>query len=395
MRPGEVIWGSVRAQWGARQGTNGGYAVDGIIGLIMEGKNGSFWPGVRPYLGTVVGVGIFGLPVAVGRVGLLPGLVVLAGVGALNAVMLGMYAELLVARRNHDRFAAVIGRELGVAGELAGTAILLAVLWGAMVAYLAAGGGFVSTVAGALGWQLAPAVATVPMWALASLLAFGGLGVVTTAQKYLVPLVFAAIVAFALYAAPHMTLHGGSGAISAPWWTLVPVALFGFSGISAIAEMRDVLKGHGRQLGWAIGVGTAAVWLMYALFVASSVSGAQIGVLGAVFGMVTTFTAFVSVATAILDTLFYDFRLTHLRAWALAVTVPFLIFFLGARSLMPILQIVGGVFGGLLGIFVIIAYEKARFSGDLPKNALGIPSWLAFVVFLLFLTAFISAILGL
>jgi hypothetical protein len=51
----------------------------------------------------------------------------------------------------------------------------------------------VSEVIGVLGWQVTPAAATVPLWALASLLAFGGLGVVTTAQKYLVPLVVGAI----------------------------------------------------------------------------------------------------------------------------------------------------------------------------------------------------------
>jgi amino acid permease len=63
----------------------------------MEGKNGGFWRGVRPYFATVVGVGIFGLPFAVSAVGVLPGLAILAVVGGLNAVMLGMYAELLVA----------------------------------------------------------------------------------------------------------------------------------------------------------------------------------------------------------------------------------------------------------------------------------------------------------
>jgi hypothetical protein len=162
----------------------------------------------------------------------------------------------------------------------------------------------------------------------------------------------------------------------------------------------------------AIGLGTLLVWLIYAVFVVSvvMVSGSNttdraveglvaisgvVAILGAVLGLLTTFTAFVSVATAILDTLFYDFRLSHLRAWMLAVTVPFLLFFIGARSLMDILQVVGGIFGGLLGIFVIVAYEKARFSGDLPKNALIVPTGLVFVVFMVFLGAFISAILGL
>lgn len=375
----------------------------------MEGKNGGFWRGVRPYLATVVGVGIFGLPFAVSAVGVLPGLAILAVVGGLNAVMLGMYAELLVARRNHDRFAAVVGRELGVAGEFAGAGVLLAVLWGAMVAYLAAGGAFVSEVIGVLGWQVTPAAATVPLWALASLLAFGGLGVVTTAQKYLVPLVVGAIAVLAVFALPHAEAANVVRMGALPWWTLVPVALFSFSGISAIAEMRDVVHGRGRQLGWAIAVGTVAVWLVYAVFVTSVVAVTGMAtteravegltavapifaILGALFGVVTTFTAFVSVATAILDTFFYDFRLSHLRAWALAVTVPFFLFYFGARSLMLILQVVGGIFGGILGIFVIIAYEKARFSGGLPKNALMVPTWLTFWAFLLFLGAFIAAL---
>ncbi|MEK9157227.1 MAG: aromatic amino acid transport family protein, partial [Patescibacteria group bacterium] len=106
----------------------------------------SLWRGIRPLVGTVVGVGFFGLPFVFAQAGYWVAFLELIVLVAVQILFLGMYADLALAKKGHARFLHIIGDAFGPLGKLLVALSFFGTLWGAMIAYLIAGGEFLSYV---------------------------------------------------------------------------------------------------------------------------------------------------------------------------------------------------------------------------------------------------------
>lgn len=365
--------------------------------------------GAKPLIGSVVGVGIFGLPFAISQAGSGLGLLILLLVGALNMVTLLAYGDLLLARNGHGRFISVVEQELGLPGKMLAIVAFFGSLWGAMLAYIVLGGTFIFDAlhnvipVDIVVWQSV-------FFIVASSLLIGGLSLVTRLQTILIPvfvLLLGLLVAFAM---PHLDIsHVAIFSAKEPW--LVPsVALFAFSGLAAVPEMRDVLGRAKEKLSRSIMLGTALVALVYVIFSLAiigvtggqitpeaieglrGVDGGAIVAIGVAIGAFTAFTAFLSVGTAVMNTLIFDFKRPLLIAWALSALTPFIIFLIGARTFIEILSFTGGILTSLYAILILLSYERARFSGELTKNALRLPQALIAAVFFLYIAVMVTTI---
>ncbi len=377
----------------------------------MEERKQVLWPGARPLIGTVVGVGIFGLPYVFSQAGFVFGLVVLVVIAALSLLTFFVYADLLEVSQQHVRFVAVVSNQLGPFGRWIATLAYFGSLWGALLAYIIVGGQLLFNI---LRPVLAGEIFTyqVIFWLIVSIGMVGGSIFVRRLQSILIPIFFVMIAALTLFALPH--LHVDYLIAMEPTNPLLPFGalIFAFSGFSAVPECREALGKHKSSLRSALLLGVVLIGAVYALFSLAVVGmtgpftstqavdglrlamGPEVSTFVSVIGLCTVFTAFISVGNALTNSLVYDFRGRFLFSWALTACVPLAAFLFGARDFIGVIGATGGLLGGLSGVVLLIAYERARLTAQLPKRALAVPQGLVALSFVLFGAMIIITIVG-
>ena len=363
----------------------------------------------RPLIGTMIGVGLFGLPFAVMQLGFGLGMAVFAIVAMLTGTLALLYADLVLVRGGKARFIHVVQRELGPFGTFVAGAAFLGGSYGALLAYCLFGGQFLRAfIWGVL--PLTPTISTAFFFILACLGTVGGFLVVARLQRILLPIMFCAITALAILALPHIHWEYfftmGTGSISAS----IGVMVFAMHGFPAVPEARDMLGRSSGLLPRTIFKAQWMVFAVYAVFIATIIGltgpttpenaivalkntlGAPVFVFASGLALVTSLSAFMNVATSITNTYLYDLRLRFIPSWFLTVSVPLLALLLGASSLIGVLSVTGGILSSLTAIMVLIAYERARMSAELPKNSLNIPQWVVAFAFILFAGVMIATV---
>lgn len=355
-------------------------------------------------IGTIIGVGVFGVPYALSRVGLVLAIgyfVVLTGIQLLQHLF---YAEAAIACPDKLRLVGLVERYLGRrAKSLAAVSIIFG-YWGGMLAYMIVGGTFLHVLLSPYlgGSEFAYQVA----WSIfaATLVRFGLEIVVKINAVATFGLLAAMALIFAL-GLPHVRIEN-----LAVLWTghdmFLPygVILFSLSGLPAILEMEDVLKGKHANYRWAIVVGTLAaaaltagfgflVWgITGAATTPASVDGLKlvlgggIATIAAVFGFLAVATSFFATAINLQGTFQYDYKLGKTASWLLTGGVPFAVFLMGAKDFVSIIGFTGAVFGGISAALVALLYVAVTRTRQVPMKPLGVPAWVAYVTI-----AFLSA----
>jgi amino acid permease len=365
----------------------------------MEAR--AVWKGMRPLLGTVIGVGIFGLPYAFAQVGFVLGLIALIVVGFLSLMALLLYSDLILVRNGHGRYLSVVGHELnGVEKVLAGIAYFGA-HYGALLAYVIVGGSFAHAIFSQFlgGSEL---VYLLAFWLIGSVLAGGGLSFLVRLQGILFPLILLLVIIHAFVLAPN--LSASNLVTFQPQNTILSlgILLFAFGGLSAVPDMRDILKRNRKLMRRSLIVGMMVIAALYALFsflvVGVTGSGTSseaitglapiIGpwaeLLGSVLGLGIVMSAYLSTTVSLTNALVYDQRMGYLLAWGVVVAVPIIFVLAGATNFISVIGLTGGILGSLLGVFLVLAYERARISHEIPKNTLSIPQWLVLLTFFMY-----------
>lgn len=92
--------------------------------------------------------------------------------------------------------------------------------------------------------------------------------------------------------------------------------------------------------------------------------GRNVEVVGNILAVITMTTSFLGMGLAVKETFWYDLRLHKNVAWALTMSVPMILLLLGLTNFTNILSLVGSLFGGLMGIFLVLTWWKAAQKGD-------------------------------
>jgi amino acid permease len=376
----------------------------------MEVKQ--LWRGIRPLLGTVVGVGIFGLPYAFSRVGFGLGLLALVVVCGLSIMALLLYADLILVRNGHGRYLSVVGHDLSFAERAVAAVAYFGSNYGALLAYVIVGGSFAHSIFSPwLGGSLLLYQCT--FWLIGSLVIGGGLSFIVRLQGFLFPLIFLLVIVHAFLLVPHLSFsHFGE---FHPENTVLSlgILLFAFGGLSAVPDMRDVLGKNRSALRSSLVIGMLSIMSLYALFcflvvgvsgpltTPEAISGLSTAlgpfaeILGSVLGLGIVLSAYLALGVGLTSALVYDFRMRYLAAWAAVALVPITLVILGATNFISVVGITGGILGSLLGMFLVVAYERARYSHQLSKYALGIPQWLVALTFMMYAVMFVLTIVEL
>ncbi|MBU0614092.1 hypothetical protein KJ766_02275 [Patescibacteria group bacterium] len=377
----------------------------------MKGKKGLFMRSVQPLIGSVIGVGIFGLPFVFAQSGFLIGLVHLILIAIVNLVVLLVYADLIVKTDGHHRLTGLVKEYAGNVWGHASTILMFGSTWGAMIAYIIIGGEFLQALAGGtLGGSLI--VYQIIFFAVSSLVLVGGLGFVSRLEVFFVAALIIMLGVIMLGAMPEANFQNLTYIQSSNWFLPFGVVLFAFGGMAAIPEMAHILGRKKSKLPKAVILGMSIVACIYLLFALVVVSVTGIGTteeailglgsaigdwalwLGAVVGLFSVFTSFLILGLSVMDTMIYDYKMRYMTSWFIAIIFPLIIFLFGARSFIDVIGFTGAVLGGLVGIIMLASYRKAQKHPGLLKRSLNWPLWVLVLCGIVYAIGVILTIFG-
>ncbi len=365
---------------------------------------GREWLALLLLVGTIVGVGMFGIPFQFARAGFITGAIELAVLAAAATIIHLAYAQVVLSTQSLHRLPGYVSLYLGrAAGWISRTSYLFG-LSGTLLAYLVLGGFFLGTI---IQW----AFPTAP--SLYGPLAFYilGVGIIFRSLRFEslanALLTFALIIAIAVLALTLLPASTASflttfrrGGIFIPYG----VILFSLSGAAIIPDCRRLFdSGHLASLGRIIIVGTIFSALLYLIFAAAvvgalgdrvspdAISGLaeQFGraylIAGSLIGFLATITSFITLGLVFKGMFVSDFRIRASRAWFLVSAIPVVLYFLGFQDFIAIISMVGAVAIGLDSIFILLVHRRAALAQDrLPELRIPIPGFLRLVLILIF-----------
>ena len=354
-------------------------------------------------VGTIIGVGIFGVPYLVAQSGVRIGLIHFAVLTAVILLVHLFFGEIALRTKKHERLVGYASQYLGPTGKRLAAISAIGGIYGAIIAYITVSGQFLHELLGSLAggtpWQFSVGFAVIGAIAIAI-----GMKLVEDLEFVLTAFLFVAMALIFVVGGQRIdaenlrTIDWSSGFL--PYGAI----LFSLGGVSVIAEIRDTLRGRERLLPRAIAWGTLLAALVSALFVVvvvgvsgaatspesiaglAPILGRSIVTLGSVLGFLAIATSFLTLGLYLCEVFELDFHLPKRAAFVGAIVVPFLIFLIGNPSFTQIILITGAVFGGIDGVLIAIIVLKARTHGDRkPEYTVRVPSWVNGVVVLVFL----------
>ncbi len=363
---------------------------------------------VATLVGSIVGVGILGMPFAVAKVGFVPGMVMLALLALVNLALLLMYAELTLRTSEDHEIPGYGGLYLGHNSQLA--SLLLGIIggYGTILAFIIAQGQILQTLFGGNStlWSLI-------FFSIAGYIIYRGIEAVRILE--LIMVIGVSIIFFLIGLTAHPHINNANLAFSDVNNFIIPygVLLFALSGTTAIPQIRQQLRHREKSFPLIILAACSIVFIMYAAFLwlTLGVTGAQtteiatiglgkaIGpvmlILGNTLAFFTISTSFITSGLSMRRVFQYDYNFPRFKAWLCALVIPLFLFLMGARNFIVVVGVVGGVILSVQNIIVLSAYKKSLKDGKRkPEFSLGksnrIIWWIVWATFLLgaFLTVF-------
>lgn len=333
-------------------------------------------------VGTIIGAGIFALPYITSKVGILMMLFYFLVLGLAVIILHILFAKVAVKTKGLHRLPGYAKIYLGKWGQ--GIAFLSSMLglYGALLAYLIIGGGFISALP--LPFFSENEIASVLLFfSLGAGLIYFGIKSIAKVELFAF-FVFLAVLAFLaaegrpFWLAKNLLNFEEGTSLFLPYGAV----LFSLWGAALVPEITEMLKGRWGQVKKAIGGAVFLVILVYLTFIilVTGISGELTSkdaisglkyffpdwLLAFVFsfGIFACFTSFITLGLTLKKVFWYDFKIKKDFAWLLTCFLPLLIYFLGVQDFIKVISIVGIVMLGVNAILIILMYLKARSLGE-------------------------------
>lgn len=357
---------------------------------------------VAMLIGTVVGAGIFGIPYVVSRIGFLAGFFYLLILGVVIFITTLCYTEVILRTKEEHQMAGYARQYLGKWGERIISFSLVFGIYGALLAYMVGVGDFLHALLyDYLGGT--PFLYTALFFMLASIAVFVGLKAIIKIEKVMVVVLILAVVFIFTIGLPHIEIENLMSFDKMNLFLPYGVILFAFTGATVIADMRKILSGQERKMKKAILIAYVVVFVIYlafslvvcgisgrdtsqeAIIGLNSILGEKVFVVGAILGVLTMTTSFLTLGLVLREIFMCDYKFGRVLSWVYACFVPFIIFLLGLADFIKIIGMVGAITGGLQGILILTMYLKAKKKGQVePVFKINVPKTVIYLFYVMF-----------
>ncbi len=359
------------------------------------------WQAVLLLIGTIVGVGMFGIPFVFGRAGFLTGVAELAFLTAATVIVHLAYAEVVGRTAGLHRLPGYVSLYLGRA---AGGLARLSYLFGPLLAYLVLGGFFLGELLREIFPGMPPLAGPAAFYLGGVAVVYRGIRFESFANAVLTVALIAAMFLLAFSLLPHLEFGrlGEFGAAEA--FAPYGVILFSLAGAAIIPDVKRFLGPEaGGRLGAVVAGGAIGAAALYLIFAASvfgaggpattpdavsglaALFGAGYRRGGAVVGFLATITSFITLGIVLKGTFVSDFGYARRTAWLWTAVIPATLFLLGFQDFITIIGLIGAVAVGLDSLFILLVHRAAaRAGGGTPGVTIVIPDIVRFALVLLF-----------
>ncbi len=335
--------------------------------------------------GMTIGAGVLGLPFVVAQVGLKVGLIYIFVLGIVMLFLNLMMGEIAVRTKESLQLPGFAGKYLGKWAKYLLSFTIISSSIGVLLAYIVGEG---ETLAALLGGD--PMYWSVGFWVVGSLFVMRGLQTIKGIEKVLSILVMAIIAALSFYFLPKMDPGTWSLVDFSKIFLPYGVILFALHATPAVVEAHALLPGSQMHFRRAVMIGTLVPMVLYMLFAAAVVGvggrattpvatiglgafyGGWVMVVGNLFAALAMGTAFMGMGMALKQTYTWDLKINVWLANALTLVVPLILFVLGLKNFVAILDVVGGVFIGIEAIMIVAICSAARHRGDIDGTRFGL-----------------------
>ena len=365
-------------------------------------KNKNFLYATAVLVGTMVGVGVFGIPFAFSKVGFWVGFLFLIFIGFITLLMNFMYGEIVLRTHEEHQITGYTEKYLGFWFKRAIFFSMALSLYSALLAYIVIAGDFLNNIFSSV-FYASPTSYSLVFFFVLSALVLWGIKRIFWVELLLVCL-FIAVVFLILGVGVNKIDVANLAGIQREFWFLpYGILLFAFAGFSSIPIQRSILNGQEDKLKKSILLAvvlTSALYLLFAftvLGISGSVTtpdaisglyeflGSKIIFLGSLFGILAVSTSFLMLGSAFLEMFHLDYNVPRKWAWFLVVAPPLVLFLGGLRTFIDIISLAGSVAIGLEGIVLTFVYIKSKSKGDrVPEYSLELPKFFYYLLIFMF-----------
>jgi len=334
--------------------------------------------------GTIIGVGLFGLPYITLKVGFWVMLGYFLVLGILAILIHLFFGELAIITPDFKRLPGFAQIYLGKGGQIVAYISTILGLFGALLAYLIVGGEFFTELLSPF-FGGSSLFYTLFYFIIGAFLIF--YGIKTIAQVEFWGLVLFFIILFAIFfrAASFINIEnlfiGHWLLVSGQWSNLfLPygVILFSLWGAALIPEVEEMLAEQKKIILKIIPIAILIPALVYLFFIylvlgitgpqttetalpgLRQVLGDGIVSLALLFGLLTTFTSFITLGLTLKKVFWYDLKLRKNLAWAITCFLPLILYLAGIKSFIAVIGLVGGIMLAFDGILILLMYKKIK-----------------------------------
>lgn len=365
-------------------------------------------------VGTVVGVGMFGIPFVFARAGFFTGLASLIGLTLAVTVVHLAYAEVVLRTNGPHRLpgytALYLGPALGAASKLS----YIAGLSGALLAYLVLGGSFLASLLQSVAPFFSPAAGSALFYLFCIAVLSRNARVEGAVNGALTVALILAVLFAASFLLPSVAFEKLSGFSLAKLFSPYGVIFFSLAGAAVIPEMRRLLvRGSLGRMRELVILGTLAPGAIYLLFAFAVVGvtgisttpdaisglvrefGPVFQIVGSIIGLLATVTSFIGLGAVLQGSLTSDFRFSRGRAFLLTALAPAILYLAGFQDFIAIISIVGAVAIGFDGILILFIHRRAREIGArTPEFSIALPTALTITLAAVFTIGILNAVVG-
>jgi len=334
--------------------------------------------------GMTIGAGVLGLPFVVAQVGIKIGLVYIFVLGIVMLFLNLMMGDIAVRTKEPLQLPGFAGKYIGKWAKYLLSITIISSSIGVLLAYIVGEG---ETLAALFGGD--PTYWSVGFWVLGGLFVLFGLQTVKGVEKVLSILVMTIIAGLSFYFLPQMDVANWSLADFSNIFLPYGVILFALHATPAVVEAHTLLPGSQVHFRRAVIWGTLIPMVLYMLFAAAVVGvggrsttpvatiglgafyGGWVMIVGNLFAVLAMGTAFMGMGIALKQMFTWDWKLKNWMGGALALLAPLVLFVLGMKNFVVILDIVGGVFIGIEAIMIVAICSAARHRGDVDGSRFG------------------------
>src|SRR3989344_1369358 len=361
--------------------------------MNLFGENKIFFYATAAMVGTMVGVGVFGVPFSFAKAGFGVGFLFLLLTGFMTLVVNTMFGEVVLRTGKRHQIVGYADLYLGPIWKKVMFLATVLSIYAAMLAYIIISGDFLSNVLSPF-FYLSSTTYSYFFAFILSFLLLTGLKRISVVE-FILTLLFIFIVLLVFGFGFNSVDFNNLKNFNLEFWFLpYGVLLFAFAGMSSIPIQREILRGAESKLKKSILWAVLMVGILYTIFAFTVVGvsgditspdavtglydflGNKIVVFGSIFGVLAVGTSFLMLGSALDEVFRWDYGLKKGWAWLLVVLPPLALFFIGLRTFIDVISLVGSLAVGLILLVLIFMYMAAKTKGDRkPEYEINIPKW--------------------